>query len=77
MKNKYNDDNNDMEQESREEDPMGGQAGKYCTPKTTKGEKMARMLVSFCCLPKSMNNVIVIYFDTSTMDKLANFYEEP
>ena len=37
---------------------------------------MARILVSFCHLSRSSTNTIVIYFDMSMMDKLANFHEE-
>ena len=52
--------------ESREEDPMDGQTGKDNTPKTVKGKETARLLVSFCHLPKSSTNTIVVYFGVST-----------
>lgn len=67
--------NEDVEMDSMElgdvEDTMEGQEGKKCTPKTTKGMEM-----DFCCLSKSNNNTIVVYFGMSTMDKLADFWEK-
>ena len=55
---------------------MNGQTGKEYTLKTEQGKEMARMLVSFCCLSNSSDNTIVVYFDVSTIDKLADFYKE-
>ena len=71
------DNNNDEDpEESVEEDPLNSQTGKDYTPKTLKDKEMARMLVSFCRLPKSSANTIVVYSGVSRMDKFADFPEE-
>ena len=62
--------------ESGEDDPVSSHTGKEYVPKTKKGKEIARMLVSFCRLSKSIANTIVVYFGVSTMDKLADFHEE-
>ncbi len=52
---------------------MSSQTGKEYTRKTDTGNEMAKMLVSFCHLSKSIANTKVVYFGVSIM---ANFHEE-
>lgn len=55
---------------------MDHQTGKDYTPKTAKGKEMAKVCVSFCQLPKSNANAIVVNFDVTKMNKLADFCKE-
>ena len=62
--------------ESAVEDPIDNHTEKDHTPSTVKKKEIARMLISFCHLPKPSANAIVVHFGMSRMNKLADFYEE-